>query len=203
MSRKSLAILLMLACGCSRSGGGKDDGTAADPWDDAVRVALLEPFQGSWTYDFDRTADIRRSQGIPAEQIEKEQEFRRRNPSLAELGTSLTFDGHLATGDPFPFSEYGLFGLHEHDGAVCGKAWHHEDANDPGDMSKCFVKLRRVGEELHFDLWMPDGQTDLGDPDLNDAPAVVSGSAAECEAPPDDGDDRNGWMTRVFVRASS
>lgn len=200
MSRATAVTLLILASGCGRAPGPAGDGASADLWGDAVHAPLLEPFQGEWTYDFDRTAAVWQSQGIPADEIDRAQEFQQRNPALAALGKSLTFDGHIASGDPFPFSEYRLFGLHEHDGALCGEAWHHEDANDPGDMSKCFVKLRRTGEELHFDLWMTDEPTDLDDPDLNTPPPVISGSAADCKAPPDDAPDRNGWSTRVFVR---
>jgi len=60
--------------------------------------------------------------------------------------------------------EYDLFALHQHDQIVCGKAWHHEDPGDPGDMSKAWVRLESVEYELHLHVKMGDSP-DLADPD--------------------------------------
>ena len=48
-----------------------------------------------------------------------------------------------------PSAEYRLFATHEHGGKVCGKAWHHEDRFDPGDMSKCYVRLSIIDNRMH------------------------------------------------------
>ena len=204
ISRRPLVFPMLLAaslaCGCMPEGGSAGPSEGSYPFTEPVHDPLLEPFQGTWTYDLDRTTALWESQGVPAEQIAVARKLAE-NPALAGFGKTLTIDGHVAAGDPFEFSEYRLFGMHEHGGAVCGKAWHHEDANDPGDMSKCYVKLRRVDGALHLDLWMADGLPALDDPDLTNPPPVASGSAAECDAPADDGPDRNGWSTRVFLPA--
>ena len=195
-------LLLAVLAGCGQKATDSDTaGARSDLFGEPVHTELLEPFQGGWTFDFERTAALWESQGVPAEQIAAARQLRERSPEFFELGQTLQFKKNIATGVPFEFSEYRFFGLHEHDGAVCGKAWHHEDAGDPGDMSKCRVKLRRVGDELHFDLWMAEGYPDLNDPDLLNPPAVESGSAAECDAPADDAPERGGWSTSVYTSA--
>ena len=48
----------------------------------------------------------------------------------------MVIKGNRAELSGFPAGEYHFFALHTHGQQVCGKAWHHEDRYDPGDMSK-------------------------------------------------------------------
>ena len=85
--------------------------------------------------------------------------------------------------------------LHAHDSKVCGKAWHHEDRFDPGDMSKCYVRLSVVDGDLHLEVNMLDGLPDVNDPDLLSTPAV-EGDLSKCDADKQDSAD---WATYVFT----
>jgi hypothetical protein len=93
-------------------------------------------------------------------------------------------------------SEYDFFAMHRHGSTLCGKAWHHEDRFDPGDMSKCHVRLAIVDGALHLDVAMAEGLPDPQDPDLRGDPPVT-GDPSACEAgklP------SKGWTTSVFTR---
>jgi hypothetical protein len=105
-------------------------------------------------------------------------------------------------------SEYRLFGMHPHGEKVCGKAWHHEDRFDPGDMSKCYVRLQLVEGALHMEVRMLDGNPDDNDPDLQATLPVEGGSADACDAdnpaPVQDVGNRmnewSEWTTYVFTK---
>ncbi len=90
--------------------------------------------------------------------------------------------------------------MHEHDGKACGKAWHHEDRFDPGDMSKCYVRLSVKDNHLHFEMRMKDGLPDLHDPELLSTPPAEAGSAAACDADKPAGKEWSEWTTFVFAR---
>jgi hypothetical protein len=85
---------------------------------------------------------------------------------------------------------------------VCGKAWHHEDKSDYGDMTKCAVQLAMVGDTLEFRYKMlHDGPPDPSDPDASSPPIVADAdTAATCaiKVPKDAG--FGDWMTYVFAR---
>jgi hypothetical protein len=68
-------------------------------------------------------------------------------------------------------------------------------------MSKCLVRLRLQGGELHLDVNMHEEQVDLNDPNLIGSPPIVMDSK-DCDAPDAKGSDRNGWSTYVFVRSA-
>jgi hypothetical protein len=118
-----------------------------------------------------------------------------------KMHADLKFAANAATGAGLPACEYRFFNLHKHGETVCGKAWHHEDKDDPGDMSKCYVQLSLVNGELHLKLRMQDGAVDLEDPDFDDPPKIVNEAAAEkCDADKPAGKDWDDWTTYVFVR---
>jgi hypothetical protein len=98
-----------------------------------------------------------------------------------------------------PSAEYRFFSLHERGGKVCGKAWHHEDRHDPGDMSKCHVRLSMQGEFLHMEVRMQEDLPDLDDPDLQ-SPPTEGGSAADCDTDDPAGADGGEWTTYAFAR---
>ena len=122
--------------------------------------------------------------------------------SIGRMHPDLTFDGHLAIGDGLLSCEYRLFGIHEHDQQVCGKAWHHEDRFDPGDMSKCYVRLAIEAEEFHLQVRMQEGWPDLSDPDFGRRLPILAGSGYACDADDPAGNDWSEWITYVFVRPS-
>jgi hypothetical protein len=188
-----------------------------------VQVSLLGPFQGQWHFDFDRTMATWERQSVSPETIAHTRSFRAKMQSMevppevekalksqgidvqtwressANLVQDLNLTGHVATGSGFPSEEHRFFALHEHDGVVCGKAWHHEDRFDPGDMSKCHIKLRLQDGQLHLDVKMYE-DVDISDPDLIGSPPIVM-DAKDCDAPDAMSPDRNGWSTYVFVRS--
>ncbi|MBL8850295.1 MAG: hypothetical protein JNG89_11450, partial [Planctomycetaceae bacterium] len=129
----------------------------AGPFGPAKSTPLLAPFVGSWTRDFEKTLAASAAAGATPEEIAQTRAYYAKVPQLAELGARLTIAGDLVLGDPFAHSEYRLFALHTHGTHVCGKAWHHEDRFDPGDLSKCYVRLQLVEGDLHFETRMLDG----------------------------------------------
>lgn len=172
----------------------------AGPFGSAKETPLLAPFAGNWSLDFEKTLTARAADGATPGEIDQMRKLRN-VPQLAELGAHLTIENDIALGDPFPFSEYRFFNLHKHGEMVCGKAWHHEDRFDPGDMSKCYVRLTLIDADLKFDVRMLDGLPDSNDPDLLNTPPPEGGSAEGCDADSPPGADWSDWTTHVFTRS--
>ena len=218
-----LAALCLSGCGQGGPGSGQVGGSAGD---DSANVAMLKPFQGKWRFDQQRTLAQWEAEGMGKEELARVRDSYRRlaeteipaqaqealraagvDPnnlaeSMGRMHPDLTFEGHVAICNGFPAGEYRLFGIHEHDEYVCGKAWHHEDRFDPGDMSKCYVRLAIEGGNLHLQMRMQDGLPDLSDPDLTDKLPILAGSASTCDADDPAGKDWSEWTTYVFVRPS-
>ena len=226
LARHGPVVLATLClCGCSRSDVGSSKG-GGSTWDDPVRVAILEPFQGKWQFDQERTLTQWQAEGTPEEEITRIRELygnlaeadvppesrkalraagvdaNQFMKSMARMHPDLTFQGHVAICDGFPSGEYRLFSVHKHDQQVCGKAWHHEDRFDPGDMSKCCVKLEMEGEEFHFQVRMQEGLPQGNDPDLRETLPILAGSESACDADSPAGRDWGEWTTYVLVRPS-
>lgn len=226
-----MLLLSGIALACGDPVGNPLRQQSSDPGDSIVfgppaQVDLLDPYQGRWKFDFERTMAVWKSQGVPEERIEAARQFTEQlrtteiPPHLkralklqdidpeawweerARLHPDFRLDGHVATGESLSRAEYRFFGLHEHDGVLCGKAWHHEDRFDPGDMSKCYVNLRRTGDELHLDVFFVEESVDLNDPDLVGSPQLTLGPGEQCTAPAEDRTDLMAWTTYVFVRPS-
>jgi hypothetical protein len=179
-SRLWAGILTIAVSGC---GASSSDFASAAP------SSLLAPFVGQWTCDVTRTQKANKVDGQPIAI----------NDAISDSHPDITISGNTATYQSILASEYMFFGLHDHNGAVCGKAWHHEDRNDPGDMSKCYVRLKLVDGQLRFDVRMKE-QIDLDDPDLHNMPAADSGSADDCDVDHPAGKDWTGWTAYVFTR---
>jgi hypothetical protein len=122
------------------------------------------------------------------------------NPQLGSMHPDINISGNVAVSSGVLSSEYRFFGMHQHGDVVCGKAWHHEDRFDPGDMSKCYVRLQIVDDHLLFKMRMKDGLPDLNDPDWRSSPATEGGSAADCDADNPPGAEWSEWTTYVFNR---
>jgi hypothetical protein len=75
----------------------------------------------------------------------------------------------------------------------------HEDRNDPGDMSKCYVRPSLVDHRLHLEVRM-GGEPDLNDPELQSSPQVDIDSAERCDADKPARGEWTPWITYVFAR---
>ena len=190
----SAAVLAAMA---GLSGCGAD---MAGPFGAPAESRLLSPFAGQWAFDFEKTLDAQKAAGATDKKIEKLRKLYARNPQFGKMHSDMTITGNEAVCSGLPPAEYWFFAMHEHDGKVCGKAWHHEDRFDPGDMSKCYVRLALKDDDLHFEMRMQEGLPDLNDPDLHSSAPAEGGSAAECDADNPAGKDWTEWTTFVFVK---
>lgn len=152
------------------------------------------PFAGAWQFDTEQTLAAQEAAGVSEEQIAQMRSILE-NPQFALLHPDLTFDGPVATGAGLLSCEYRFFGMHTHDGKLCGMAWHHEDRHDPGDMSKCYIRLSIVDNNLHMEVKMLEGLPNLNDPDLVEP--SLTGDVANCQAEKIPGT----WMLCVFTRS--
>lgn len=188
-----------VAVGVAGCGVGSDQ-SGDGPFGAATEIPLLTPFAGDWVFDFERTLDERKAAGDSDEDLEKIRKLYADNPLFGQMHPDMSIAGDVAICSGMPPAEYRFFGIHEHDGKVCGKAWHHEDRHDPGDMSKCYVRLANNDGRLYFSVRMQDGLLDLNDPDLLAAAPVAVGSVESCDADAPPGGDWSEWTTFVFHR---
>ena len=146
---------------------------------------LLQPFQGSWKYS---PAD---SRALGTKNFLKQQIKTFDHQDITVQRQFIQF------GDD---SEYLLFDLHQHDDLLCGKAWYHESVHDPGDMSKCIIRLQISDGKLVMFLKQQDRLGDINDPDIrrvfraND----FTGSVQTCEFEDPAGKHWLDWNVFVF-----
>lgn len=195
---RSFRTLVVLVLGGVVVGCGNRSESGSGPFGPPKESALLSPISGRWAFDFEKTLAAQQEAGKSAEEIERLRKFYSANPQFGKMHPDLAITGDVAVGGVG--SEYRFFAMHEHDGKVCGKAWHHEDRFDPGDMTKCYVRLLVTGDRLDFAVKMQDGMPDLNDADLKLSPRPESGSAATCDADHPPGKNWNEWTTYVFTR---
>ena len=122
------------------------------------------------------------------------------HPQFGRMHPDMTITGNEAVCAGTPTAEYRFFAVHQHNGKICGKAWHHEDRFDPGDMSKCFVRLSIIDNRLQFEIKMLEDSLDPADPDLNPSPPIDLESAAKCDAEKPVPGDSSRWSTFIFTR---
>jgi hypothetical protein len=192
-----LLILPLLAlAGCNVEQGLPGEGPFGPP----RQSALLAPLAGHWSFDLEKTLAAQKAAGVADEQIEQVRKLYADHPEFGQMHADLDIKGDEAVSSGPLSSEYRFFGMHEHDGKICGKAWHHEDRYDPGDMSKCYVRMELKNGDLHLEQRMKDGLPGVNDPDLHSLPPVESGSSADCDADQPADNDWSQWSTLVFVR---
>ena len=180
--------LLVLHVGCDRPGGG---GTAAN----APVNSPLQPFEGSWQFDPDKTLALWQGQGVSAADLAQVRALGKvipLHPDMVLRGTSAQLSGPIE-------GEYSFFAMHPHNQWVCGKAWHHEDRHDPGDMSKCYARLELRDNQLHLSVRVQQSSPALNDPDLTSMP-LTGGSVASCDADAAPNPPWDPWMTYIFQR---
>jgi hypothetical protein len=183
-------ILPSLLLACNKPGGGGGPTTATP--------VLLQTFQGPWKFDLQKTFAQWQVDGVPATQIAQARTLAQSFP----MHPDMTIANDIAILSPLPNEgEYKFFALHQHKQRVCGKAWHHEDRNDPGDMTKCYVRLELKGSELHLSVRMAEDAADPSDPDVMNMP-ITAGDATTCGADAAPVAAWAPWQTYVFVRAA-
>lgn len=186
-----LPLLVIAVIGCGSNSSNR-------PFDIDGESPLLAPFAGDWKFEFEKTLVAYRAAGVTDEQIATIRKLYADNPKMTKLHSDLTMKGNVAVGLGVPSCEYRFFAMHSHDSKVCGKAWHHEDRFDPGDMSKCYVRLSIEEGELHLEVHMLDGLPDDNDPDFGST-LSVEGDMSKCDMPTQKPGD---WATLVFSRRS-
>ena len=201
-----LLVTLLSACdrgatpGGGTAGGAPQGGRAvgATPAAPAGPASpLMQPFQGRWNFDFDKTVAQWRADGVPEFEVSQ-------LPTIAraiKIHHDMTIAGDAAVLHGTPEGSYDFFALHPHGRWTCGKAWLHQDRHDPGDMTKCYARLelKDDGRELHLSTRMNEDPPDPADPETATTPPAA-GSAASCAA---DGEPHPPWTpfrTYVFVR---
>ena len=156
------------------------------------------PFAGQWDFDADSTFALMEERIDNPDAIRISRQF---HENVMPLHQNLSIAGTTLTGDGFPPSEYQLFALHKHGDVLCGKAWHHEDRHDPGDMSKCLVQLEIVDSKLKLTVYQFDGLPDLDDPELYSSPA--SSDADGCQTSESIESEPNEWAIYFFDKRGS
>jgi hypothetical protein len=198
--RIAIAALLLALVGCKRApaapaatGGGAGGGPFGPP----VMTPMMQPFQGSWRFSLAKTLAQWQTDGVPAAEIAQAKTIAAKFP----LHPDMAITGDTAVLSPLPLTgEYKFFALHPHDGWVCGKAWHHEDRNDPGDMDKYLTRLQlRDTGDLLLAVRIHEDAADPKDPDVTTMP-TLAGSATTCTADTDPEPPWSPWRTYVFER---
>lgn len=185
MGKAALILaMLLIVSGCDEGTGLKATGT----------TPLMDPFQGTWHVDQQKTLAWWENHGVPTTQIAQAQQLTAAmplHPDLKVQGTTVVLPGVVE-------GEYAVFALHRHGSVSCGKAWHHEDRHDPGDMSKCYVRFDLSGKELHFSIRADENSADPSDPDIMNLPATAP--AGSCAADSAKDPPWSPWQTYIFTR---
>lgn len=193
-ARYPLSIILL----CAAIVMGREPNFGDGPFGPPDSSKLLEPLAGKWIFDEEKTLAALRAAGAPAKEIEERRKAYKTDPKTAKY-PDLAIKGNVAVGNDLPSSELRFFRMHKHGKKICGRAWHHEDRHDPGDMSKCYVKLELVGDTLQLDLFMIEDPPELTDPDLANGPPVEA-PEKDCDLDKKTTKNREDWITVVFHR---
>ena len=185
-------------------GGLSDTGPLGKP----RPSGLLAPFAGTWVFDFDKTIDAQQAAGTSKEEIERLRKMYAQDPQFRKLYADLVITGNQAVGSGIPSDEYDFFAIHQHGNKVCGKAWHHEDRNDPGDMTKCYVRMAMVENRLQLEVRTLGRSPNLSDPEMAallaqnpSSPPVDLDTSARCDADKPAGGEWTPWTISVFTRS--
>jgi hypothetical protein len=163
-----------------------------------ANVPILVPFRGNWKFNLSKTLAYWKSKGVPAAEIAQAQKIAK----SFGLHPDITMGGDLAIlhGPMSMEGQYQFYALHPHGQVVCGKAWHHEDRHDPGDMDKELIRVELRDNDLYLSLRSNDDAADPNDPEVVTMP-ILSGSAATCTADAEKDPPWSPWRTYVFDRA--
>jgi hypothetical protein len=177
-----------------------ENGRGPGPFGKPVASEMFAPFAGDWVFDFEQTLAAQKSAGASDQELEMLRKQHAQNPRVFDTHHDVTISGNEAVGSGVPSAEYRFFGMHKHGGKICGKAWHHEDRYDPGDMSKCYVRLWIADDRLHLEVRMGGEGPELDDPELRSSPAIEIDSADRCDADKPAHGQWSPWTHYVFTR---
>lgn len=194
------SLLVVVAAGCGPGGGpGAPSNPSSGPFGPPDVSTALAPFDGAWVLDHEKTLAAMRAGGAHEGHLEAIRKSFAAGEKETPFHPNLNIVGNVAMGDDHMASEYRFFRIHKHGAKACCVAWHHEDRFDPGDMSKCYVRLELVGAELHMDVFMVELPPAIDDPDLvSGAPIEID--AAECRFDSQTTNDPEHWQRLVFRR---
>lgn len=193
-------LLIAVLVGCDR-GSGADNvnadarvGGAAPP----SVPPILQPFQGAWRFNQTKTLAQWQADGVPPTEIAETQKIAAQFPMHPDM--NIQSDTAILTGGGMPLEgSYQFFALHPHKQWVCGKAWHHEDRHDPGDMDKYVIRMEVKNNQLYLTFRVPEDAADPNDPDVSKTP-LLDGNAATCTADALTDPPWSPWRTYVFDR---
>jgi hypothetical protein len=192
----SLVVIGMVGCGSEAAKG---------PFGAPHSSATLAPLAGKWVFDLEKTLAAQKAAGkINDQEVTEIRQHFAGKKGFDALHQDLIFQGNLAMGAAPPeaegvICEYRFFRMHRHGSTLCGRAWHHEDRFDPGDMSKCYVRLETAGDELRLEVAMQEEPPGLDDPDLLTEPPA-EGNAGQCDVESKSKNVPDEWAIYVFRR---
>jgi hypothetical protein len=184
-----LSIVSLALAGCSPSAM---DGPFGPP----RHSPLLTPYAGNWVLEIEKTVAAQKAAGAKDEEIAAIRKEFTEISRIYNTKFDARIDGNQAVGIGLPRSEYRMFAMHHHGSKLCGKAWHHEDRYDPGDMSKCNVRLSIQSGDLYLEVNMHEEDVSEADPDFLAEPPV-EGDSARCDA---DKQNPKHWNIYVLSR---
>jgi hypothetical protein len=194
----------LLALGCDRNPSNvsspSSTGASNSPTGyggSPAAAALLQPFQGNWKFNLEKTLALWKSKGASQKEIDEA----RAMTAIMPLHPDMALQGDVAVLKGTPGEgEYAFFALHAHPQFICGKAWHHEDRHDPGDMDKYVVRLQLHDAELWLSTRVPEDAADPADPEVTN-PIPLAGSAATCIADSLKDPPWSPWQIYIFEPA--
>lgn len=196
-----VAITFLSLCGCDGNSLVPGQGTAgAEPFGPPDRPVMLAPFEGDWTFNLEKTLEAREASGASPKEIEQARKMHSLMSAYGGLHGNLAITGTVLTSAGQIPSEYLLFSMHKHGDTVCGKAWHHEDRHDPGDMSKCRVQMKLQKDRLLLKIRWQASSVNLNDPDLTNPEIINPAAASTCDSDTlPDGPDADWSPWNVFI----
>ena len=198
-----IVALLMVAAGCDESASPSaktapaGPSVTAGPFGPPTALAIMKPFDGYWKFNLEKTLAQWKADGVAAKEIDEARALAKSFPLHADM----TIAGDTAVLHERNEGEYHFYALHPHGRWVCGKAWHHEDRNDPGDMSKCLTRLEIRDAELYLTLRDHEDAADPNDPEVASAPPLA-GSASTCTSDAQTDPAWSPWRSYIFERAA-
>jgi len=200
-----IPALIILLMGCDQSSKSSTTSattaTASDTpagGSTSINVPILAPFKGKWNYNHAKTMAYWKAIGISTNEIAEVNKVAAAFPPHPNM----TLGGDLAVlHGPATEGQYQFYALHQHPQFVCGKAWHHEDRQDPGDMDKYLVRLELRDGNLYLSIRVNDDAADPNDPEVANAP-TLGGDAKTCTADSQRDPPWSPWRTYIFDPAS-
>jgi hypothetical protein len=190
-----LSTLLLLGCDRNSSNISAPSGSSATGYGGSpAAAALLKAYQGKWKFNPQKTLALWKSQGVSQKELNQAQAL----AAITPLHPDMTLQGDIAVLNGGPAEgEYAFYALHAHPQFLCGKAWHHEDRHDPGDMDKYVVRLQLHDADLWLSARIPEDAADPSDPEVA-SPPPLAGSAATSTADTLKNPPWSPWQTYIF-----